>query len=76
LGEIKVSDIKIVCMMPSSALLFIKANKDKRELCNNTWLRNRIFKLNLTYFVAYSKKATGYREIKSPKLILINCILN
>jgi len=47
-----------------------------KESGNNTWLRNRFFKLNLAYFVAYSKKATGYREIKSAKLILANCILN
>jgi len=59
-------------MTPYSALL-VKADK---ENCNNTWSKSRIFKLNLAYFVAYSKKATGYREIKSTKLILINGILN
>jgi len=48
-----------------------------KESCNkvNTWLRNRIFKLNFTYFIAYSKMATGYREIKSTK-ILTNYTLN
>ena len=40
-------------MTPYSALL-VKADK---ENCNNTWSKSRIFKLNLAYFVAYSKKA-------------------